>query len=150
MKKYLKMAAILGFGLTAFVAAFAHPWGGGPGGMGKMNALMELPVDKQTLVLSAIKKVKEENAGLREEIKTTRENMKTILTATEFDAAAFKANSDKLEALMAQGFRSFTDAIIEVAPQLTQEEREILARLAPDGPPRHGRHGDGGGDTEQN
>lgn len=148
MKKYLKIAAILGFGLTASIAAFAHPWGGGPGGMGKMNALMELPVDKQTLVLSAIKAVKDENAGLREEIKAARKNMKAVLTAPEFNAAAFKANADKLEALMAQGFRSFTDAVIEVAPQLTQEEREILARLAPDGSRGHGRHG--GGDTEQN
>lgn len=148
MKKYLKMAAILGFGLTASIAAFAHPWGGGSGGMGKMGAIMELPVEKQTLILSAIKEVKDENTGLREEIQTTRQNMKAILTAPEFDAAAFKANADKLEVLMTQGFRSFTDAVIEIAPQMTQEEREILARLAPgDGARGHGRHG---GNTKRN
>ena len=59
--------------------------------------------------------------------------MKEILTAETFDAAAFKQNAEKLQSLMTQGFTSFTDAIAELAPQLTQQEREILAELGPGG-----------------
>jgi uncharacterized protein YoaH (UPF0181 family) len=64
--------------------------------------------------------------------------LKEVLTAEQFDARAFKENSDKLQALMAQGFTSFSNAIAELAPQLTQDEREILAELGPGG--RHGKH----------
>jgi Spy/CpxP family protein refolding chaperone len=136
MNRYVKLATVLGLGLTASIAAFASPWGhGGHHGHGKakMEAFMKLPVEKQTLILSTIKQVREENAGLREEIDTTRESLKEVLTAPSFDEAAFKANVEKLENLMTQGFRAFTDAVSQIAPQLTQEEREALAQMAPHG-----------------
>ncbi len=81
--------------------------------------------------------VKEENEGLRDEIKATHEKLNDILTAEQFDAQAFKETSEKLQNLMAQGFTSFNNAIAELAPQLTQSERQILAQLGPGG--RHGK-----------
>ena len=141
MNKYLKTAAVLGFGLTASIAAFA---GGGEhgghhgNGKAKMEALMQLPVEKQTLILSTIKEVKKENEGRREEIKATREAMIDALTAPTFDEEAFKANAEKLETLMAEGFRTFTAAVAQIAPELTQEERKVLAQMGPHGRP--GRH----------
>ena len=151
MNKYLKTAAVLGFGLTASIAAFAADgWehgGHGRHGKGNMEALMQLPAETQTLILSTMKEVKEENQGRREEIRATREAMKEALTAPAFDEEAFQANAEKLETLMTQGFRSFTDAVAQIAPELTQEEREVLAQMGPQG--RHGRH-DRDRDTDNN
>lgn len=145
MKRHLILAAVLGLGLTAPTAAFSMPPGGGPFALDRLEAFTELPSDKQELILSTLKSVREENEGLREEIRQAHEELRDILTAEEFDATAFKAQAAQLQSLMSQGFVSFTDAIAEVAPQLTQEEREILVQLAPRGPGGHG----GGGDTVQ-
>lgn len=142
MNKYIKTAAVLGFGLTASIAAFAADgWEHGRHGRhgrGNMEALMQLPVETQTLILSTMKEVREENQGRREEIRATREAMKEALTAPTFDEEAFKANAEKLETLMTQGFKSFTDAVAQIAPELTQEEREVLAQMGPKS--RHGKH----------
>ena len=135
MKRNWILAAGLGILLTG-AAAFAMPPGGGPFGIEKLEAFSKLSADKQALVISTFNSVKEENAGLRDEIKATHDKMKEILTAETFDAAAFKQNAEKLQTLMAQGFTSFTDAIAELAPRLTQQEREILAEIGPAG---HGR-----------
>ena len=135
MKRNWILAAGLGILLTG-AAAFAMPPGGGPFGIEKLEAFSKLSADKQALVISTFNSVKEENAGLSDEIKATHDRMKEILTAETFDATAFKQNAEKLQTLMAQGFTSFTDAIAELAPQLTQQEREILAELGPAG---HGR-----------
>ena len=141
MNRFAKTAAILGIVLTTSVTAFA-------GGRGhNMEALMELPPETQTLVLSTMKEVREENKALREEIKATREAMKEALTAPTFDAEAYNANAEKLEGLMAEKVSTFTDAIAEIAPELTQEEREVLSEIGPKkghGPRgKHGRHSGG-------
>ena len=139
MKRNLMLTVVLGLLMTGAAATFAMPGGGGPFGVEKLEAFSKLPADKQELIVSTLSAVKEEKKALRDEMKATHEKMKEILTAEEFDAQAFKENSDKLQALMAEGFTSFTDAIAELAPQLTQEEREILAELGPGGRHHHGR-----------
>ncbi len=137
MKRNYVLTAVLGALLTG-AAAFAMPHGGGPFGIEKLKAFSELPADKQKLIVDTFSAVKEENEGLRDEIKATHEKLKDILTAEQFDAQAFKETSDKLQGLMAKGFSSFSNAIAELAPQLTQSEREILAQLGPGG--HHGKH----------
>jgi uncharacterized membrane protein len=139
MKRHFILAAILGLGLTASVTAFSMPPGGGPFAVDRLEQFSELSDETQALVLETFNSVREENEGLREEIKQAHEELKAILTADEFDAAAFEAQADVLQSLMTQGFESFTEAIAELAPQLTQQEREILASLAPGG--RHGKRG---------
>lgn len=136
MKRNWILAAGLGILLTGAAAAFAMPPGGGHFGLEKLAAFSKLSADKQALVISTFESVKQENKDLRDEIKATHDKMKEILTAETFDAAAFKQNAEKLQTLMAQGFTSFTDAIAELAPRLTQQEREILAEIGPAG---HGR-----------
>lgn len=113
------------------------PHGGGPFGVEKLKAFSELPADKQKLIVDTLSAVKDENEGLRDEIKDTHEELRDILTAEQFDAQAFKETSEKLQTLMAQGFTAFNNAVAELAPQLTQSEREILAQLGPGG--RHGK-----------
>ncbi|MCI0480388.1 MAG: periplasmic heavy metal sensor [Candidatus Dadabacteria bacterium] len=132
MKRNLMLTAVLGLLMTGAVAAFAmHP--GGPFGIERLEAFSKLPAEKQALVISTLSAVKEENEGLRDEIEAAHDKLKEILTAEQFDAQAFKEASGNLQTLMAQGFTSFTDAIAELAPQLTQDEREILAEIGPGG-----------------
>lgn len=138
MKRNLMLTAVLGLLMTGAVATFAMPGGGGPFGVEKLEAFSKLPADKQALVISTLSAVKEENKELRDEIEATHDKLKEILTAEQFDAQAFKENSEKLQTLMAEGFTSFSNAIAELAPQLTQEEREILAELGPGG--HHRKH----------
>ncbi len=136
MKRNFVLTAVLGLLVTGAAAFAMHP--GGPFGIERLEAFSKLPADKQALVVSTLSAVKEENEGLRDEIKAAHDKLKEILTAEQFDAQAFKENSDKLQSLMAQGFTSFSNAIAELAPRLTQDEREILAELGPGG--RHGKH----------
>lgn len=133
MKRNWIISAVLGVLMTGTIAAFAMPHGGGPFGIEKLKAFTELPVDKQQLVISTFEAVKQENHGLRDEIKATHEKMKEILTAETFDAKAFKENADKLQSLMEKGFTSYTNAIVKLAPQLTQHERQLLSELGPGG-----------------
>lgn len=136
MKRNLASSALLVLLLTG-AAALAMPHGGGPFGIEKLKAFSELPADKQKLIVDTFSAVKDENEGLRDEIEATHEKLRDILTAEQFDAQAFKETSEKLQTLMAQGFTSFNNAIAELAPQLTQSERQILAQLGPGG--RHGK-----------
>lgn len=136
MKRNLVLASLFGL-LMAGAAAFAMPPGGGPFGIEKLKAFSELPADKQKLIVDTLSAVKDENEGLRDEIKDTHEKLRDILTAEEFDAQAFKETSEKLQTLMAQGFTALNNAVAELAPQLTQSEREILAQLGPGG--HHGK-----------
>ncbi len=137
MKRNFVLTAVLGLLVTGAVAAIAMP-PGGPFGVEKLEAFSKLPADKQELIISTLSAVKEEKKALKDEMTATRQKMKEILTAEQFDAEAFKENSEKLQTLMAEGFTSFTNAIAELAPQLTQDERAILAELGPGG--RHGKH----------
>ena len=137
MNRNFVLTAVLGLLMTGAVAAFAMPPGGGPFGFEKLEAFSKLPADKQALVISTFSAVKEENEGLRDEIEAAHDKLKEILTAEEFDAQAFKQSSETLQTLMAEGFTSFTNALAELAPQLTQEERGILAEIGPGG--RHGK-----------
>ena len=136
MKRNLVLAAVLGLLVTGAAAFAMHP--GGPFGIERLEAFSKLPADKQALVISTLSAVKDENEGLRDEIEAAHDKLKEILTAEQFDAQAFKDTSEKLQTLMAQGFTSFSNAIAELAPQLTQDEREILAELGPDG--HRGKH----------
>ncbi|MEQ9619789.1 MAG: periplasmic heavy metal sensor [Deltaproteobacteria bacterium] len=140
MRKYVIMAAISGLALTASIAVFAQPWTGSPEHGAKMELLLQLSPETQKLILSELETLREENAGLREEMKLTRNEMKAILTAAEFDEDAFKSSADKMHSLMNEMFATLTDTISEIAPQLTQQEREILARIAPDAPHHRGAH----------
>ena len=69
------------------LAAVACAHGGGPFGLERLEAFSKLPADKQALVISTLNAAKEENKGLRDEIKAAHDKMKEILTAEQFDAA---------------------------------------------------------------
>lgn len=126
MKKLVTYLLILGLGLSSAIGVYAGEGYKHKGWLDE-ETLNQLPPDKKELVLNALKQAKEESQSQKDDIKAAMENVKTILTAPEFDAAAYKAATDELQTLMAQRFTTFSNAIAEVAPQLTQQERQILA-----------------------
>lgn len=126
MKKLVTYLLILGLGLSTAIGAYAGE-GYKHKGWLDQETLDKLPPEKKELVVNALDKAKEESKTQKDDIKAAMENVKTILTAPEFDAAAYKTATEELQTLMTQRFTIFSDAIAEVAPQLTQEERQILA-----------------------
>jgi len=109
-------------------------------GFKRLESFKSLPEDKQTLILDTMEKVRESNAGVREQIKVTKQSLMEVLTAPEFDEKAFQANVDKMNELHDQMFLSVTSAIKEIAPLFTQEERKALADIIPRGKTKHGKH----------
>lgn len=105
-------------------------------GFYKLEAFASLPKEKQTLIIDTFKKNREQNAALRDEIRSTRKAMIEALTAAEFNEAAFEQNANKLHELHKRKLESMTKSVIELAPQFTQEEREVLATVF-----KHGGHG---------
>ena len=126
MKKLVTYLLILGLGLSTAIGAYAGE-GYKQRGWLDQETLDKLPPEKKELVVNALNKAKEESKSQKDDIKAAMENVKTILTAPEFDAAAYKDATAELQTLMSQRFAAFSDAVAEVAPQLTQEERQILA-----------------------
>ena len=126
MKKLVTYLLILGLGLSTAIGAYAGE-GYKQKGWLDQETLDKLPPEKKELVVNALNKAKEESKSQKDEIKTAMENVRMALTAPEFAPAAYKKATDELQALMTQRFETFSNAIAEVAPQLTQEERQILA-----------------------
>ncbi len=128
MKKLVTYLLILGLGLSTAMAAYA---GGGNGykqrGWLDQETLDKLPPEKKELVENAIDEARQKSMDQKDAIKTAMQNVRTALTAPEFDAAAYTKATGELQALMTQRFQNFSSAIAEVAPKLTQEERQILA-----------------------
>jgi uncharacterized membrane protein len=105
-------------------------------GFYKLEAFASLPKEKQTLIIDTMQKNREQNAALRDEIRGTKKAMIDALTAPEFDVAAFESNANKLHELHNEKFKALSVSVKELAPQFTQEERQVLAKIF-----MHGKHG---------
>lgn len=84
--------------------------------------------DKKQLiknVLSDIRAFKESKTSAMTAIKTEAE---TILTSDNFDAAAYKANNDKIKSLRNEMSDNMTNKISELASKLSAEERKTLMK----------------------
>jgi uncharacterized membrane protein len=104
---------------------------------------MKLPPAKQELFFTTMEQVNRENRGIHRQMREARQRVLLILTAPEFDEAAYQQEVKKLDQLRTQMMRRLEDATKELAKQLDQEERKALAdhlrnpRSSPDeGPPR--------------
>lgn len=133
MKRNLLIVSVLVLTLGLAWSVYAK-------GFYKLEAFASLSKEKQTLIIDTMKKNHEAKKELWGQMKEAKKGMHEALTAPKFDAANFQANADKIEALKAQKFKIMTDSIKELAPQLTQEEREVLAKILPKGKRGHG-HG---------
>ncbi len=124
--------------ITYSITVFGH-------GFKRLESFKSLPEDKQTLIIETMESVQAKNSGVRKQIQITKIALMELITAPEFDEKAFQANVDKMNELHDQMFLSVTSAIKEIAPQFTQEERQVLVDLLPKGKAKHGTHGCGHG-----
>lgn len=95
-----------------------------------------LPEDRKAVVEKTIKSVSSESRELRKQIKDSREKALSALTDPEFDEASFEKEIKQLHDLRLLKMRRMADATKELAGQLNQEERRILAKTLGHRPPR--------------
>jgi uncharacterized membrane protein len=104
----------------------------------------KLPPDKEKLFLDMRERVDLANREVHKQIDETRERVLSILSAPEFDEAAYQAETAKLDKLHDLMMQRFTEATKELAKNFNQAERKILAeylRQPPPPPPHRGGPG---------
>lgn len=103
----------------------------------------QLSPEKRKLFDQAMRSLGEKNREHAREIEKTREEIREILTAKDFDAQTFAHKSEELHRLHGQMKAELDRTLESLARQFTQEERRLLADLlrppppggAPGGPP---------------
>ena len=88
----------------------------------------KLPGDKAALLLETVERVHLNNRDAYNQIRETREEAMKLLSADEFDEAAYRLQVEKIHKLRSLMKRRLADATIELAKQFSQEERRALAQ----------------------
>ena len=88
----------------------------------------KLPGDKAALLLETVERVHLNNRDAYNKIRETREEAMKLLSADEFDEAAYRLQVEKIHKLRSLMKRRLADATIELAKQFSQEERRALAQ----------------------
>jgi len=88
---------------------------------------VKLPPDKEKLFWDVMGKVNQENREVHPQIEEARKRVLSILSAPDFDEAAYQAETAKLDKLHGLIMQRFANATRELAKQFNQEERKILA-----------------------
>lgn len=96
---------------------------------------VKLPVEKKELFLKTMEQVHLNNRDIDKQMDETREKVINILTAPEFDEAAYRSEVQKLDSLRGLMMQRLEDATIELAKQFNQEERNALAEHLRHPPP---------------
>ena len=101
----------------------------------------KLPEDKEALILKTMESVRLNNRDVRKQIRKARENAMKVMTAHDFDEAAYQTQVEKLHALRGLMMQRLATVTMELAKQFNQQERKVLAQYLrrPPGPPRDGR-----------
>lgn len=142
MKKLLATSAIILALVSTSGIAQAKEWGR-HGGMHKHieETLAKLPEDKANLFRDTMKKVREENQGQREKLRTIGQEIKDIVNAPEFDKNAYLAKTHEAQVIFGEMGAKRSAAFADVLSQLNQDERKIIVEAMPHGPKHHDRHG---------
>jgi uncharacterized membrane protein len=115
--------------------------------------LKDLPPEKRELVLSTMKELRSQTAGLKKEIRSKRNEIIDVFTAPVFDPNKVDRKVAEMHAIMGELAHKLADATKQIAEGLTPEERKELGeaiRRSP-GPPfphpvmEHGFHEHGPG-----
>jgi uncharacterized membrane protein len=98
----------------------------------------KLPEDEAGLILKTVERVHRNNRDVHKQIREARKRAMRILTAHDFDEAAYQIEVQKLQELRGLMMRRLADATIELAKQFDQKERRALAQYLrrPPRPPR--------------
>ena len=97
-----------------------------------------LPEDEAGLILKTVERVHRNNRDVHKQIREARKRAMRILTAHDFDEAAYQIEVQKLQELRGLMMRRLANATIELARRFDQEERRVLAQYLrrPPRPPR--------------
>jgi len=88
----------------------------------------KLPGDKAALFLETVKRVHLNNRDAYNQIREARKEAMKLLSAPEFDEAAYRLQVEKIHELRSLMKRRLADATIELARQFSQKERSALAQ----------------------
>ena len=88
----------------------------------------KLPGDKAALFLETVKRVHLNNQDAYNQIREARKEAMKLLSASEFDEAAYRLQVEKIHELRSLMKRRLADATIELARQFSQKERSALAQ----------------------
>jgi uncharacterized membrane protein len=97
---------------------------------------VKLPPEKEKLFLEMMEKVHLKNREFLNQIDETRERVLSILSAPEFDEAAYQAATTEVEELRGVMMQRFSGATKDLAKQLNPEERKALAEYLRQPPPQ--------------
>jgi len=88
----------------------------------------KLPEDKGALFLETVQRVYLNNRDAYHQLQDARKEAMKLLSAPEFDEAAYRLQIEKIYELHSLMKRRLADATIELARQFSQEERSALAQ----------------------
>jgi len=88
----------------------------------------KLPGDKAALFLETVKRVHLSNRDAYNQIREAKKEAMKLLSAPEFDEAAYRLQVEKIHELRSLMKRRLADATIELARQFSQKERSALAQ----------------------
>ena len=131
-----KMSAVMVFTAAIFLSSVVQAFDGRP----PQEILSQLPAEKEALFHQTMRGVWEATANTREQIKGLEAEIKSVLTASEFDEALFLEKAKSLQVLRDVEREAMDEAMAKLASQFTTQERAILAELiirrpGPPGPP---------------
>jgi len=104
------------------------------------RSLDKLPDEKAKLVKKTMRGLHKETKKTRKHVRKTRENINNIISAPVFDESAYDKEIENLQRLQSEIMVKFGNATKELAVQLEQEEREIVAELLKKRTFKHRRH----------
>ena len=91
--------------------------------------ISQLPAEKAELVEATMEKMHEERKESFTQIRALEKEIKVILTAEKFDEKAFSAKSAELHKLHGASQEKMNHTIIDLASQMSSDERKILAKV---------------------
>ncbi len=104
------------------------------------SAVDKLPAEKSKLVKKTMRGLHKETRKIRNEVKKTRKNINKIISAPEFDESAYDKEIENLQRLQSEIMLKFGKVTKELAVQLEQDERKVIAELLKKRTFKHQRH----------
>lgn len=94
--------------------------------------------EHEKLFAETMRGLHEKSRDTARQIDETRREVLNILTAPQFDAAAYRKKSAELHEWHGKMKSQLTETVVELAAQLSPEERRALAGFLEKGPPGQG------------
>ena len=130
-KRILVLSLLLNMLLGGMVAGrFFHHWIEPSPDFPSWMAEAGLTKEQQTQLQAGLKLAREKSYGrMQEESDRLRKEMLSVLSAPQFDHAAYQLLSDRMLALRQEGRASMAQQIGEMGKGMSQQERAALAHV---------------------